>query len=62
MLDISRTFGLKMSFENSGTRDAHIADVLVGLFSSTDLVSFGVHVDVGLALFIHLFVLQLQDT
>lgn len=43
------------------TGNAYISDILVGLLGSTDLMSLRVHVDLGLALLVHFFVLQLQD-
>lgn len=42
-------------------KGAYIADVLVGLLGSTDLMSLWVHVDLGFALLIHLFVFQLKE-
>lgn len=37
-------------------QEPYISDVLVGLLGSTDLMSLRVHVDLGFALLIHLFV------
>lgn len=50
-----------MIFPDTVTTNTYIGDVLVGLLGSTDLMSLRVHVDLGLALLIHFFVLQLQD-
>lgn len=46
---------------DSAVQDTYISDVLVGLLGSTDLMSLGVHVDLGFALLVHLFVFQLHS-
>lgn len=46
---------------DSPVQATYVGDVLVGLLGSTDLVSLRVHVDLGFALLVHLFVFQLRD-
>lgn len=52
---------MKVRLPDIVARDTYISDVLVGLLGGTDLMSLRVHVDLGLALLIYFFVLQLQD-
>lgn len=50
-----------MYFLDSAVQDTYIGDVLVGLLGSTDLMSIRVHVDLGFAPLVHLFVFQLRN-